>query len=246
VGEALGRLRAALEPGPAFEPASARHGFRVGASDYTEQVLLPPVVSALARSAPGVTLRAVRAEKAFAPTAEALRTGRADCYLGLATEMPAARSDLRATTLGHERVVGLLPRDHPAAGRKLALREFGRLPQIRVDFAADDSMGLVDALLASRGVERNAVVTVSHLASVPALVASSGLLGVAPERLARAWARVERLAIVELPIAAAPLVIALVWHERRAHDAALAWLREAVEAALAGTAPERGPNPGAA
>jgi DNA-binding transcriptional LysR family regulator len=233
VGEALGRLRAALEPGPAFEPASARQEFRLGASDYAEAVLLPPVVQALARSAPGISLRAVRAEKAFAAPAEALRTGRADLYLGLTMELPGARSELRATPLGHERVVGLLRASHPLAKRKLGVREFARQPQIRIDFAGDDSLGMVDALLASRGIERTVALTVSHLTTVPAIVAGSDLLGVVPEQLARAWVGEGRVRILELPLGLPPLVRILMWHERRAHDAAIGWLRGAIESALA-------------
>ena len=228
IGDALGRLRAALEPSTTFRPARSRHAFSLAATDYVEAVLLGPLTTAVRAAAPGVTLRTLRPGHAFVPPAELLREGSADLALGLYDELPRPRSELRAAPLGEERLVGLVRARRGRAPRRLTLREFARWPQIRIANPADARFGLIDALFRAGGLERRVALTVSNFASVPGIVADSELLGVLPERLARRSATALRLTVVQLPLATPVLSLAQVWHERRDRDPALVWLREAV------------------
>lgn len=165
---------------------------------------------------------------------EYLRDGVIDVSVDLLADLPDHRSELHATVLGTERLVGVLRSRHPAARGRLGLREFAGLPQIRVVFSGETRRALVDTLLSARGLERTVRVTLSHLGSVAALVAESDLLGIGPERFMRWWARALPLRLVELPFATPPIHVALTWHERRTQDPALAWLRGRIEHALAG------------
>ena len=232
VSEALNGLRVLLEPSAGFRPDVARREFRLGMTDYAEAMLLPAIVRLLAAEAPNITLRTVRPQGALIAPLDNLRDGVMDVSVDLLADLPDHRSELRATVLGSERLVGVLRNQHPAARGRLSLREFARLPQIRVVFAGETRRALVDTLLGARGLERRVSATLSHLGSVAALVAESDLLGIGPERFMRWWARTLPLRLVELPFATPAIRIALLWHERRTQDPAVTWLRGRIEHAL--------------
>ena len=56
VGAALDAVRSAVELNRPFAPEDARDEFVIGASDYAEFVLAPPLVEALRTQAPGVSV----------------------------------------------------------------------------------------------------------------------------------------------------------------------------------------------
>jgi DNA-binding transcriptional LysR family regulator len=233
IGAAIARLRDAIEPGPKFRAETARTEFRIAASDYVEVLVMAPLVTALAREAPGVSVRSVRPTRVFMPPEEALRAGDVDLALGLFGSPPSPMPDLLSTPLFRDRMVGVVRARHPGVGARLTLKRFIAIPQIRILYLGDVHSGLVDSVLASRGLERRVALTVSNLVSVPAVVARSDLLGVAPERLAREWGRARPLKILDLPIPLPAMELAMVWDERRGSHAAHEWLRGAIERAIA-------------
>src|SRR5262249_61785753 len=113
------------------------------------------------------------------------------------------------------------------------------IPQARLLYPNEGQTGVVDTALASRGLERRVALTVANLTPVPPIVASSDLLGLAPERLARAWARAFPLRIFDLPIAVPDLPLTMVWHETRRNDPAQRWLRDRVAHELSDAPPAR-------
>src|SRR3954468_20888551 len=54
IGEALGQIRGVLEPGSAFDPATTHRRLSVAVTDYGDLVVVPPLVAALRREAPGI------------------------------------------------------------------------------------------------------------------------------------------------------------------------------------------------
>jgi len=144
----------------------------------------------------------------------------------------ALAPDLRSTTLFRDRMVGVVRARHPGVGPRLTLKQFLALPQIRILYAGDEHAGLIDSVLGSRGLARRVALTVSNLVPVPAIVARSDLLGFAPERLAREWARSRPLRILDLPIPLPAVSLTMVWDERRGGLAANEWLRGAVVRAI--------------
>jgi DNA-binding transcriptional LysR family regulator len=232
IGAAIARLREAIEPGPGFSAGSARQEFRIAASDYVEALVLGPLVTAILRDAPHASVRSVRPARVFEPPEEALRAGEVDLALGLFGSPARPAAGLRSTPLFRDRLVGVLRARHPGVGGRLTLKRFLALPQIRILYPGDEHAGLVDSVLGSRGLARRVALTVSNLVPVPAIVARSDLLGVAPERLAREWARSRALRILDLPIPLPAMSLTMVWDERRGGHAANEWLRGAVVRAI--------------
>jgi DNA-binding transcriptional LysR family regulator len=232
VGAAIARLRDAIEPGPGFSAATARQEFRISASDYVEALGMGPLVSAILREAPHASVRSVRPARVFTPPEDALRAGDVDLALGLFGSPASPATDLRSTSLLRDRMVGVVRARHPGVGARLTLKRFLALPQIRILYPGDEHSGLVDSILGSRGLTRRVALTVSNLVPVPSIVARSDLLGVAPERLAREWARARPLRILDLPVPLPAVSLTMVWEERRGGLAANEWLRGAVTRAL--------------
>lgn len=225
IGQAIAQLREAMDPAAQFRPERASAEFAILAPDYVEALLLGPLVASIRREAPGVSLRVLRPETAFGLPLERLRETQAPLALGLFSGSIDPRSELLVTQVYEERLVAIVRARRAGVSRKLTLRQFTELPQIRVSYARESRSGLVDSMLRSRGLERNVALTVSHLLSVPSIVEQSDLVGVVPERLARDWGRRHAIRVLDLPIAMPRLSLGIVWHEHRRHDSALAWLR---------------------
>ena len=243
VGAAIARLREAIEPGIAFRADSARTEFRIAATDYVEALVMGRLIEALRRESPYVRLRLVRPGRVLAPPEDALRAGEVDLALGLFGAPASPMPDLLSAQLFRDRLVGVVRAGHPGVGARLTLKRFIALPQIRVVYLAAGGAGLVDSVLASRGLERRVALTVSNLVTVPAIVQSSDLLGVAPERLARSWARARSLKILDLPVPLPDMHLTMVWDERRGGHGANEWLRDAIVRAIGERRPSGPPAP---
>ena len=239
IAAAIATLREALEPGGQFRPEESGRTYSISATDYVETLLLGPLITAMRRVAPGVSVRTVRPPQAFAPPEDALRAGEIDLALGLFAAAMRPRTELLSKPLRRDRLVAVVRARHPRVGRTLTLRAFLALPQIRVTYPGDVRSGLVDVILAGLGRERDVAVTVANMAPVPGIVARSDLLGLAPESLAREWSRLHALRILDPPIPLPDLPLTMVWHESRQSDPAHAWLREVIAKEFSEPAPSR-------
>jgi DNA-binding transcriptional LysR family regulator len=106
--------------------AAGRHvgTLRVGAFPSVTARLLPPIISSFRKAYPGVTLALL--EGSDGELLDWIRTGAVD----VAT-VTARKEGLQTTRLARDRMLALVPRQHPLAGRTaIALAEIGRDPFI--------------------------------------------------------------------------------------------------------------------
>ncbi len=199
LGEAIAKLREALEGQTTFRPEASEREFLIATNDYVEALLLPPLMQQLQRDAPSIAVRTVRTEYLFLPPADRLQSGELDLALGFFGEMPRPRSGLLSKRLVRGRLVCILHEAHPRANRKFTLRTFVEIPHVRPLYPRHERLGSIDDILHSRGLSRRVAVTVPHYLTIPAIVAKSNLLGVVPEQLAREEARSLRLKIFDPP-----------------------------------------------
>ncbi|HEX8171643.1 MAG TPA: LysR family transcriptional regulator [Thermoanaerobaculia bacterium] len=227
IGDALARIRVALEAQP-FRAAEASREFRIVASDYVELLVMPHVLAALAREAPGVRVRVLAAAALFDPPLAVLQSAQADLSIGFYPRV--SQPHLVSRALFDERFVYVAKRSVPLTRGRLSLRTFLATPQVRMLYSpAFEGGGMVDSVLHARGLERRIGATVAHMTAVPRVVAATGFLGMIPERLANAEAPRHHLRILEAPVKLPTVTCMLVWHERAQHDPALAWLRAVIE-----------------
>lgn len=224
LADALGSLRAALAPPARFDPATARRRFTLGLADYSQFVLLPPLLARLSALAPHVDL-----------VAQDYSPGRLDeLDVTVAPDRSIARSDplgpgrtpaLRARRLFRERYVCLARRGHPRIGKRLDLATFAALPHAFIAPRGTPG-GVVDDALAERGLSRRVALMIQHFLVAPYAVAGSDLVITLAERLALAFVDHLPLAIHEPPLALPRFTMQLYWHERHHLDPAHRWLRQ--------------------
>jgi DNA-binding transcriptional LysR family regulator len=222
VAEALAGLSEALAAAAPFDPASSTRAFTLGSTDYTSQVLLPPLLARLRRDAPGIDLRIRSYAKEEVRGLLAART--VDLVLGTLRPPP---EELVATKLLEERLVGLAGRDAVARlPLPLTPAAFATLP-FALFTVNGDSTGVGDAALAALGLRRRVALALPHLTALPALLASTDLVSVVPERFARAVAG-ETLEVFPLPVELPGFEVQLLWPPAARADSGLAWLRRLI------------------
>jgi DNA-binding transcriptional LysR family regulator len=123
------------------------------------------------------------------------------------------------------------PQVHKTAAESFAVRNGDRAAQHR-DECGDRLPGSVDDALASLGLARRVVLTVAHASAAPMVAARTDFVATLNERLARAMAPGLGLVLVPLTFLSRGETVVMAWHPRHATDAAHAWLRRQVPAAI--------------
>jgi DNA-binding transcriptional LysR family regulator len=207
---------------PAFDPRTARRTFTIFASDYCAFLLLPRMLARLSSIAPGVDL-VVRT--GITDYVLALEDGRLDVLLGVYDQ--DARNAYKQK-LFRERFVCMVRRDHPQVKQTLRLDDYVSVPHLLVAPRGARPGGYIDDELAKRDGRRRIALTVPHFLLAPHIVASSDLILTVAERIARVFADLLPLRILEPPIKLSSFTISQYWHERQHNDPAHVWFRSVV------------------
>ncbi|MCW5889435.1 MAG: hypothetical protein KIT14_02670 [bacterium] len=158
--------------------------------------------------------------------------GSLDASVGIVRDVAAAPG-LHVQRLFASRLVGIVRRRHPAlrAGR-ITLRDYVAADHVVVTERPGAS-GAVDEELARRGLRRHVAARVPRAPLVPPLIAASDLVAAVSDDIAAPYARLLPLEIFPLSVPLPVGRVALVWHERTAHDPARAFLRRLIGEAAA-------------
>ncbi|MGA5299027.1 LysR family transcriptional regulator [Nucisporomicrobium flavum] len=224
VGELVRQAHAVLTPSRALDLAALDRTFTLQCHDALALSLGPELLNAVADQAPGVRLRLLAEPVA---DTDDLRHGRVDLQLGAdPPELPEFRSE----TAGEDRLVVIMRRGHPGAGR-LDAATYAAHPHVLIS-RRGRLTDPVDDLLAARGLHRRVPATVGTSATALHIVSRSDTLLTAPGRMCRPLIDAFGLHTEPLPVPSAPIPIVCTWHQRYDTDPAHAWLREQVRAAL--------------
>jgi DNA-binding transcriptional LysR family regulator len=222
----LDHLRATLTSHQTFDPAKAVLTVSIACSDYTQGVLVVPLVLALRKAAPGIRV----AVRALDPAAVDSQMARGEVDLAFTTPELAPPS-LRFRQLYSERYVLIARRNHPRLKRALTVESFAALEHVIVSPTGGSFVTPVDEALAARGLVRHVVLSAASFLFVPQIVSRSDFVALLPERLLRD--RAENLKRVEPPLPVRGFDMLMVWHERSHGHAGQRWIRELI-AKLAG------------
>jgi len=217
----LDELRGTLSSHQAFDPAKASLTVSIACSDYTQSVLVVPLVLALRRSAPGIRL----AVRALDPATVEAQMARGEIDLAFTTP-ELAHPSLRFRKLYSERYVLIGRRDHPRLKRTLTVEGFAALEHVIVSPSGGAFATPVDEALAARGLTRKVVLSAASFLFVPQLVARSDFVALVPGRLVRD--RSEALKRLEPPLPLAGFDMLMVWHERSHSHPGQRWLRQQI------------------
>lgn len=226
VAVALSNLDTALSATAPFRPETAEMTFTVRGADFFSMRLVPPLAAALAREAPGVTLRFLDGSRG--DTVALLETGEVDMVLEAPMDIPAWVS---RTQLFPSPFKIVAARDNPAvvaaglrSGDVFPLDLFCSLPHALR--STDGSMsGITDAALARIGRVRRVALTVPHLDAVLQVVAQSTMIAAVPVQLVSDASRTAEVLVLEPPVDIPVPEMQLFWHSRHDRTPAQVWFR---------------------
>jgi DNA-binding transcriptional LysR family regulator len=220
IAEILASVRAVVGAAERFDPARSRRRVVLGAPDAVADVVLPPLLDVLCRTAPNIDLsvRALMPQTALVD----LDARRIDLAV---QPIDFAPPRFEAASLYVEEFVIAMRLGHPL-GRQPTLEAYCAASHVLVSLAGDPH-GNVDAALAELGRVRRVAATVPHFLSALTLVAESDLVAAVPHRHAQKYAPRLGVWLVPPPRPLAPLgrsaISALATRSAMA-DAGVAWL----------------------
>jgi len=225
----LDELEELLSGGRSFDPAEAEQSFKISGSDFFAEMLMPLLAGMLSRQAPKIRVQLVDLvpnnyiEALEKPGVDLALVPKSD-FPGWIDYAPALRS----------KFVMIARTEHPRL-KRAKVRPADVVPIDlfcdlgHVVFSPEGSLkAMGDAALARIGRERRVAMTMPFFAGICNVVASSDLVALLPEQLARKMAPRLGLAIYVPPMPINPALICMIWHKRNTDYPAHRWLRQTV------------------
>jgi len=219
---ALLTLEQGLEPSAAFDAAAEARDFTIMTNDFVAFAMLPRLLARLQHEAPRVRLQ-IRAWQEHVIPSELAR-GDADLVLGFNRGLPIGHHE---SPLFQDRFVFVARKGHPRVSGKITLATYTKLAHVLVSHEPN-GRGVVDDVLAQRGLTRNVALRVSHFLLVPPILAATDYVAAQSQLVVRPAAESLKLQLLKMPIEVPGATVQMVWHERTAVSPAHAWLRGVV------------------
>jgi len=222
VRQAIEQVDRLLAPAGPFDPRTCRTKLVLTATDYAEFVLMPHLVQALEKQAPGIELEIRVANRQM--SSQWLSRGEIDFRIGWVRQPPG---ELRFKRLFTDRFVCLVRAHHPTIRNQLTVDDYCNLRHVRaVVHQLPESGPTIDEAVAAIG-RRLRIGVVSHdFLSLPFFVARSDLVATVPERLARPFMRTLPLKMLPPPVKLPELAVSLFWHDRSQRSPLHRWFRD--------------------
>ena len=209
-----------------FDIASAERTIRIVSTEAVAMLFLPALMSRIRMEAPKLGIRWTSGDMRRA--AEQLREGEVDLIISSLRNIP---SSYYSSPLHPQRALCIAAQGHPSINGELSLEQFLQSQHVvfgpsATSYSFVDS--LVETALGKLGLSREVAATVPSFLVSPAVVATSDLLAVVPDRIAFESAKRYALQVLELPFDIGALDLAMYWHSRGHADPALQWIRSSL------------------
>ena len=209
-----------------FDPLLCKKKFKLRMRDIGEVVCLPYILKHLLNGAPDS-----RVETEAGPledTLQGLSTGRIDLAIGF---LPQLQTDIHCSNVFKQKYVCVFRKGHAIENTDFTEDVLFAQRLLCVDAAGSGHFALERALLDACG--RDAIqLRIAQSLAAPHILATTNLIWVAPEALAKTFVRTFPLVIRPLPLDIAHFEIAMYWHDRYHRDPENKWLRDTVGEAL--------------
>jgi DNA-binding transcriptional LysR family regulator len=216
-GQMLDEFEALAAPAR-FDPAASRDSVTISCNYYERVTLIPALVKALRRAAPGMRLNLITA---FTAGKQHLKNGEADLLIG---PVKIEESGFYRRPLLKDHYVCVMDPPNPLAGAALDLDAFADASHAVVTYGGNwRSQYLVELEALGRGI--NQVLGVPSPSDLPNMLAGTDLISTVPSRVAASFGAALHVAPCPLP---APFEIDLCWTARTHHSAMQKWLRELI------------------
>ena len=221
--EALERVRRVVEHGSPIDPATMQATLVIAASDYVQYALLARFSLALRAEAPMIRI-AWRTLDVMALPMQ-LERGEVDLALAAPEHAPAA---MRQRQLYKEDYAVIARHGHPSVQGSVDLDVFCALDHVVVSPQGGGFAGPADAALEAIARRRNVALSTPGFLIVPEIISRSDMIALIPRRIAKRW--LDRVQVMEPPLAIPGFIIASIWHDRTTNHPAQGWLRDRLAA----------------
>ena len=206
----------------AFNPAIAKRRFRLSVNDFITYPLWPRLRRLVEAQAPGVDILAV--PWLIQNTRQSLLDGLADIALS-ASESQGP--EIRQQWIYDSHYCCAMRKGHPLAGKPLTMKAFLGADHLLVSLSGDP-VGLVDDLLAEKGLRRRVAMTINNFYGLVDLLAASDLICVMSDNFFRHHPLRSKVVLSKIPFTVPSTRVNLAWHMRHENDAGHRWLRERI------------------
>jgi DNA-binding transcriptional LysR family regulator len=226
VKQGLEALRASLAEATGFDPSRSERRFRLSIPHPLGPFYALDLLAAAAAVAPGVGL--IFDTTSRPPNLEQdLRNGLVDMAIDW---LPAELEPLVNEKLFDDRLVLVARNGHPSAKTGATIKDLQEQKLVALHPRRHQADHVPQAIWEFFKLELNITLHVSELLEIPAIVASSNLLGNFLASMGPLMEKALGLQILTIPLELPAVPIYAVWHESRRNDAAHRWLREIVAA----------------
>ena len=216
---ALASIDALVSRSTKFEPARLERTFTIGGTDYAEMILMPRLIPALRKEAPGVTV----ATRFLGDDIDrALVAREIDLAYGTRFKPMAGIVEQR---VAHEGMLVLVRRGHAATKKPFDARAYAELDHVLVT-PREQPGGAVDRALEELGLSRRVVLRLPHFAAAAMIVAQTDLVVTLPATFASTMARAAPLETLPFPLKFAGFPVKIAFAATMKDDPAHAWFRK--------------------
>lgn len=225
--EELSRLETLLAPPATFDPQTAEGTFRIAASDFFAELLMPPLGDLLQKSAPNI--RAQLVDLVPNDYVASLERRNADIALIPDLELP---DWVNRQPLFHSPFHVIARKGNPGiagleTGMQMPMDTFCTLHHVL--FSPEGNLAAMgDAALARVGKRRQVAMTVPVFSGVCRAVSESDLIALVPAQLAKKVADTFGLSVFAAPMDIEPALIIGIWHKRADTAPMGAWMRSRI------------------
>lgn len=217
--DALLHIQLTIASRETFDPAKSDRRFRIVLSDFMTIVFFRRIVERVARIAPGVTFELLPFDD---QPDEPVKRGDIDFLIFPEIFMPPAHPKAR---LFDETLVCVGCRSNRQLSGKLTFDKYMSMGHVMAQFGKTRKPSIEEWLLLEHGLKRRIEVAVQSFSMIPQVLLGTGRIATMHARLARHFAKIMPLRIVELPLPLPPIAEAIQWPALHNGDPASIWLR---------------------
>ncbi|MBV7486842.1 LysR family transcriptional regulator [Bordetella sp. BOR01] len=234
----LEEMRELLRPAePAFDPSRFSGAVSFAAADVVRLLVLPRIMQALQREAPGLSIDTHHADRIRIHE----KLERADVDLGLGPQV-VSTGRLHYREIWCDEPAVLTRAGTAAARAQLDPAGFAALGHIRVVPSRPSYFDeVLDKELAAAGLRRRLAMSERSFLMLPSLIEATELVAVVPQRFARYACERHGLEMFAPPLPIGTISLGLYWHERTHREPLFRWLRWRI-AELAGATGTAAPS----
>ncbi|MEO0920168.1 MAG: LysR family transcriptional regulator [Pseudomonadota bacterium] len=218
----------AISVATAFDPQTHEGRITLLTSDLMELTVVPDIVRALRNLAPGIRLKTLGLVRG--QIADDLDAGHADVALCPISNIPTR---FHHQVLCEEPFAAIARFDHPILDGPVTLDEFLAHKHALLSHRSDGK-GIIDEVLAAKGLTRDVAVSVSNFATLPPLVVETNVIAVLPRRLAAKADKELPVTMFELPFEVPTVQSKLIWGRAADRSPMQIWFRKLVSDIVVG------------